>query len=53
MELLRYGSSKYDVDQNSDILNNNTTITFILKSERFSGPLLYNIPVLHDMYIYR
>ena len=33
-----YGNSKYDLNQNSDILN--ATLNFVLKSWTFSGPLL-------------
>ena len=38
VEVLLYGNSKYDLNQNSDIVN--ATINFLLKSQRFSGPLL-------------
>ena len=38
VEVLLYGSSKYDMNQTSDVLNAN--INFILKSDRYSGLLL-------------
>ena len=44
VEALIYGNSNYDLNQNSEILN--ATINFVLKSERFSGPLFYKFCIL-------
>ena len=44
VEALIYGNSNYDLNQNSEILN--ATINFVLKSERFSGPLFYMFCIL-------
>ena len=40
VEVLLYGSTKFNNNQNSRLLN--SSIDYILKSERFSGSLLYH-----------
>ena len=46
VDLLLYGSPKFDTDQSHKILG--SCISFILKSERFDGSLLYRQMELVD-----